>query len=195
MVISAQSVSNGAGATGQGRILPAVRSDSATYAAALLAAASQVDVSAQALSILAGSDVGSSVVPAVNPAPDSQAPPAVGPGTAASSPAASNPTAVNPTAAATAAVVGATAVSPPATAAAYLDAAGALQGLLAEAAAQALSTVATDPAYAAAAAGFYASTGAMQSPTNDSQYPLPRVRSPLIPPVMPSKGSTVLSAT
>ena len=82
-----------------------------------------------------------------------------------------------------------------ATAAGFFAASGALQGLLADAATQALSTVATDPAYGAAAAELYASVGAMHSSTNDSQYPLPRVASPLIPPVMPARDSSDLEAT
>jgi hypothetical protein len=204
MVISAQSVSSPGGVVAvssspsQGRVSLAARSDPLSYADALLASASQVDVSAQALSSLAVADLNSN--PNVNiaaaagfaPAIDTQVTPDLNTGQAASSP----PAIVLATdAAAAEATFAATVVTGTATAAGYFAASGALRGLLTEAAAQALSTVATDPAYGAAAAELYASVGAMHSPTNDSQYPLPRVSSPLIPPVLPVRDSSDLDAT
>ncbi len=191
MAISTQSVANSAVTPNSVRVLANARPAALSYADALLTALTQIDVSGLVMSPLTVTEPAAGVG---NSAVDAQATPDVYTAPAASSPTTNAPT----SSAAMVATPAATdlAVAPPAvsaSAAGYFDANGSPQGLLVEAASQAVSTVATDPTYAAAAAAHYASAGAMHFPSNDSQYPLPRIRSPLIPPVMPTRDSKDLA--
>lgn len=88
----------------------------------------------------------------------------------------------------------ATAASSTATAAGFFNASAVLQSLLADAAAQALTTVARDPAYGAAAAALYVSAGIFNFRLNESQSPLPRVSSPIPLPVLPIRSRAQLTA-
>ncbi len=196
MAISTQSVANSGVSQDAGRTLASTRSASLSYADALQAAAIQIEVSALAITTLTSADLSFAAAAVSHPAPDAQATAAVYPASATSSlplivPANGVATAVS---SATADVLVAAPIGS-ATAAGFFRASGVMQGLLVEAVSQALSTVTTDPTYAAAAAAHYASIGAMHFPSNDSQYPLPRVRSQLIPPVMPTRDSKELAAS
>ena len=171
MAISTQSVANSAVTPNSVRVLANARPAALSYADALLTALTQIDVSGLVMSPLTVTEPAAGVG---NSAVDAQATPDVYTAPAASSPTTNAPT----SSAAMVATPAATdlAVAPPAvsaSAAGYFDANGSLQGLLVEAASQAVSTVATDPTYAAAAAAHYASAGAMHFPSNDSQIPCP----------------------
>lgn len=92
------------------------------------------------------------------------------------------------------AIPAATELSSTATAAGFFNANVVLQSLVTDAAAQALTTVATDPTYAAAAAALYVSAGVFHSQLNVPQNLLPGVSSPIPLPVLPIKSSTKLAA-